>query len=374
MITRHNYEEYFILYLDRELDAVTSREVEAFAAQHPDLQAELDHLLQTRLQPDTDISFDAKDSLLRSTATGEINAGNYEEWFSLYIDNELTPQQRLDVESWIADQPGFAAELQVLQLSRLQPDTSIVFPDKQSLYRTETRVRTLVWRRIAIAASLILAIGTGTWMLVRDEADLQTDGSMAVSGPAIEQSKITQSAGSNGNSGTEQHSTETANAPQPQEPLNTNSGSQVKNIAASDVLYQPSAAATNNTHTGATSIDNAKSGETAVTTNNNAVAVINNVTEPAEDIFIRPAAPETAPLTFSKEIKPIAAVTPVNIQPLDNRIADGYAADEEDAEPAKKNKLRGFFRKVTRTFERTTNIKATDSDDRLLIGGVAIRL
>jgi hypothetical protein len=41
----------------------------------------------------------------------------------------------------------------------------------------------------------------------------------------------------------------------------------------------------------------------------------------------------------------------------------------------KKNKLRGFFRKVTRTFEKRTNIKATDDDDdRLLIAGLAIKL
>ncbi len=372
MITRHNYEEYFILYLDRELDAATSREVEAFAAQHPDLQAELDLLLQTRLQPDMDISFAGKESLLRSATTGEINAGNYEEWFFLYIDNELTPQQRMDVETWVADQPGYAAELQVLQHTRLQPDTSIVFPDKQSLYRTETRVRTIVWRRIAIAASLILAIGTGTWMLIRDEADQPAGWGMATSNPAIEQSKTIQPNSSNVNAGTEQHGTGTENTIQAENPVSTNAADQVKNTDPSTAFYQP--AATTDTHRSTANTDNIKSDETLINTNDNAVIAANNANEAAENIFIRPVAPESTPLTFSKEIKPVAAVTPANIQPLDNRIADGYAANEEDAEPAKKNKLRGFFRKVTRTFERTTNIKATDSDDRLLIGGVAIRL
>ncbi|MFT3676216.1 MAG: hypothetical protein QM781_09985 [Chitinophagaceae bacterium] len=372
MITRHNYEEYFILYLDRELDAATCREVEAFAAQHPDLQAELDLLLQTRLQPDMDISFDGKESLLHSPATGEINAGNYEEWFFLYIDNELTPRQRQEVETWVADQPGYAAELRVLQHTRLQPDTSIVFPDKQSLYRTETRVRAIVWRRIAIAASLILAIGTGTWMLIRDEADQQAGSGMASSNPAIEQSKTTQPNSGTANAGSIQHSTGTENTIQPEGPVNTDSNDPLKHNNSSTGLYQPSVAT--DTHRSAVNADNTKANETPVNTNDNAVIAASNTNETAEDIFIRPVAPESTPLTFSKEIKPVAAVTPANIQPLDNRIADGYAADEEDAEPAKKNKLRGFFRKVTRTFERTTNIKATDSDDRLLIGGVAIRL
>ncbi|MBN8865507.1 MAG: hypothetical protein J0H92_19185 [Sphingobacteriales bacterium] len=372
MITRHNYEEYFILYLDRELDAATSREVEAFAAQHPDLQAELDLLLQTRLQPDMDISFAGKENLLRSGATTEINAGNYEEWFFLYIDNELTPQQRLDVEAWITDKPGYAAELQVLQHTRLQPDTSIVFPDKQSLYRTETRVRAIFWRRIAIAASLIFAIGTGTWMLIRDEADQQNGGSMAVTNPPVEQSKTTRPAGSTENSSSGQSSAGTENTAQPENPINTTIADPAKSTDASTAFYQPSS--TNDIHRNTNNAGKIKPSEDLNNTSEDAVTAAINTNETAEDVFIRPVAPESAPLTFSKEIKPVAAVTPANIQPLDNRIADGNAANEEDAEPAKKNKLRGFFRKVTRTFERTTNIKATDSDDRLLIGGVAIRL
>ena len=48
--------------------------------------------------------------------------------------------------------------------------------------------------------------------------------------------------------------------------------------------------------------------------------------------------------------------------------------DDFPDQPSRKNKLRGFFRKVTRTFEKNTNIKATDEDDRLLVGGLAIRL
>lgn len=373
MITRHNYEEYFILYLDGELDAAASREVEAFAALHPDLQAELNLLLQTRLQPDMDISFDGKESLLRSTVTGEINAGNYEEWFFLYIDNELTTQQRLQVENWLADQPGYAAELQVLLHTRLQPDTSIVFPDKQSLYRTETRVRTIVWRRIAIAASLILAIGTGTWMLVRDENEQQPGRGMAITQPAGEQPRITPQNTGTVNTENVSHTGEQENTLRPEGPANTNSGSENTSTEPANSLYQP-AVTNGNDRTTNNNTDNTKTSDASFNTNNNAVIAANTPNENAEDIFVRPVAPESAPLTFSKEIKSVAAVTPANIQPLDNRIADGDAADEMDAEPAKKNKLRGFFRKVTRTFERTTNIKATDSDDRLLIGGVAIRL
>ena len=54
-INRHNYEEYFILYMDNELGSEDRRQVEAFVQQNPDLKEELDNLLQYKLAPDTDI-------------------------------------------------------------------------------------------------------------------------------------------------------------------------------------------------------------------------------------------------------------------------------------------------------------------------------
>jgi len=50
--------------------------------------------------------------------------------------------------------------------------------------------------------------------------------------------------------------------------------------------------------------------------------------------------------------------------------------DEDVAvnEPENKTKFRGLLRKITRTFEKTTNIKATDEQDRLLVAGLSIRL
>jgi hypothetical protein len=46
---------------------------------------------------------------------------------------------------------------------------------------------------------------------------------------------------------------------------------------------------------------------------------------------------------------------------------------ELDQPDDKKNKSRGFFRKIARTFEKRTDIDPTD-DNKLLVGGLAIRL
>lgn len=367
MITRHNYEEYFLLYLDRELDAATCRQVEAFAAQHPDLKEGLEMLKQTRFEPDTTIGFTGKHSLLKTAEDSPVHAGNYEEWFLLYADNELTAAQKQDVETWVAQHPSYAAELQVLCRVHLEPDLNIVFPDKQSLYRREeTRVRPIIWRRIAVAACLILAIGTGTWMLIRDE-EQANDGGMATNQPA-------QKPDSGKNRFTPKNISGSASAETPEEIIasvdNHGLNQQKSGTDNSSIQETKRNAAIENV------VNNSKTTDETTTAANTSITTGSNTfTEDEAAEFVRPQVPQNTPLTFSKEIKPVAAVTPSNIQPLDNRIANGPMTDEEDAEPAKKSsRLRGFFRKVTRTFEKNTHIKATDSDDRLLIGGVAIRL
>ena len=48
-ITRNNYEEYFLLYADGELNATDKQAVENFLTIHPDLAEELDMLMEAVL-------------------------------------------------------------------------------------------------------------------------------------------------------------------------------------------------------------------------------------------------------------------------------------------------------------------------------------
>ena len=129
-ITRNNYEEYFILYMDNELSSDERRLVETFVQQHPNLKEELDLLLQYKLVPDTDIVFEGKKELMVPVAVGidgstPISITNYEEWLILYMDNELSAEQKLSVEQFIATNPSVEKDFAFLQHIKLQSEEII---------------------------------------------------------------------------------------------------------------------------------------------------------------------------------------------------------------------------------------------------------
>lgn len=64
-----NYEERFVDYMEGQLDAIEMKEVEAFVAQHPELEEDFKLFCSTKLVPDTEVVFTKKESLLKPATT-----------------------------------------------------------------------------------------------------------------------------------------------------------------------------------------------------------------------------------------------------------------------------------------------------------------
>lgn len=155
-INRHNYESFFLLYIDNELCATERKALELFVKDNPDLQKELTMLQQSIVAAD-DITFNFKSQLLKP----EKISVSTEENLLLYIDGELNKKERKVFELALVSDQNVATELGLLQQTKLSPDTSIIFADKQSLYRKEdSRVIPFGWWRLAAAA---VFIGFGIW-------------------------------------------------------------------------------------------------------------------------------------------------------------------------------------------------------------------
>src|SRR5579871_4435413 len=144
MITRETYEEYFLLYIDNELPMQERQAVETFLAENPDLKEEYEALLQCRVHPDQQEVFHDKELLLQQDLLS-------------YIDGELDEAGCREIEQFVGRYPSKAVELQQLLLTVSQPDLSVVFPDKESLYRKERdpKIVYLPWIRAGIAAAVL---------------------------------------------------------------------------------------------------------------------------------------------------------------------------------------------------------------------------
>ncbi len=376
-ITRHNYEEYFILYLDNELSSADRREVELFVQQNPDLKAELDILFQSQLSVDTDMVFNGKESLLK-TESATIRQDNYEERLLSYIDNELTGPEKSRVEQFIADRPLIKKEFEILQKTKLQPE-NIVFGDKSILYRRAEKVRVIAinWRRIAIAASLVLAVGTAAVVLFNSNEEKPADivnverkivpaqQNSTPASPAIkEEIKDTDP--------TELPLAVVTAEPLQSETANTKKPSVVDNPDKSDTrVKEKNSSDVIKTEELAVVPEKKKSNDLPEPVYN--PNVINNIAKENPIAMVEPTT--KTPLTNSKETSPVVAVTPATTGALYTSNTSAETFDPvEDGQNGKKNKLRGFFRKITRTFEKNTNIKATDDEDRLLLAGLAIKI
>lgn len=66
-----------------------------------------------------------------------INRNNYETFFLLYVDGEMSPQEMLEVDAFCQKHPDLADELQLLMDTRLSPEADIAFENKAALLKLE---------------------------------------------------------------------------------------------------------------------------------------------------------------------------------------------------------------------------------------------
>lgn len=171
VINRDNYEAYFVMYVDDELNAMERKAVEQFIEQNPDLEEEMVMLQQSVLKADDHIVFEQKELLFKGPEHTQINEQNCQEYFVLYGDDELTNAEKEKVEQFVYHHPQYQAEFELIQQIKLVPDNALSFPDKSYLYRTEeddNRVIAFPWWRFSAAAIAILVIGTLAWVIVNN--------------------------------------------------------------------------------------------------------------------------------------------------------------------------------------------------------------
>ena len=342
IINRYNYEEYFLLYIDDELNAAEKRAVEEFVDQCPDLKIELEMLQQSVLRPDP-VVFHDKDVLLKNTSSF-INETNYEEYFVLYGDDELSNEQKDSVEEFVYRNPVHRTEFELIQKARLHADTHIVFPDKASLYRTEEddeKVFVIRWWTIAAAAVLFIFLSGLGWYMISEKTPApvvaKKTPSNKVNQPTFTKPREQQESIAQANPATET--------------INTQKRDVAKQDISRSSIKSQQKTVTKQTLRVPENVEKEIEGRN--------IQIASNVTKEKAEVNINKM--ETSgslALQGTKQVidEPVGSAEP-------NPYA--YTASNDQIEilnttVSKKNKLRGLFRKVSRVVEKTTNIETGD--------------
>lgn len=93
----------------------------------------------------------------------KVTINNYEEWMIDYLEGNLSNVERKQLVEFLEFHPELKAELELFEQTKLQPDTTIVFVNKEALKKKESgrviTMRSWVKYSIAVAAVLMVFIG-----------------------------------------------------------------------------------------------------------------------------------------------------------------------------------------------------------------------
>jgi anti-sigma factor RsiW len=379
IINRNNYEEYFILHLDNELNAEQQQALQHFLQQNPDLKAELDLLSGTKLSVDETVVFPDKNLLFAGNLIQEetpVSAQDSE--IIMYLDAELTENDKKAFEQKLALSPVLQQELALFAKTKLNKTAAVVFPDKALLYKEEETKRRIVpmyWLRMGVAAAVLLTLGVGGFKWLNNPVKDTENGGLATV-PVMEHKETT----------TVAPATETTAQ------VNHEGDQPVQTVIAPETGNQQVAntvAYNTNRNTGNTPVTNTALKNPVQTTGmaNNSSGTNNlpsagyknpNVTGTNNTATANIGIPDIKPVDIAIPNNGIVIPSSVknNTQPAfasNNQYALDEVVDVEEPEN-KKNKLRGFLRKVTRNFQKQTSIDMTNGDDQLLVAGFALKM
>ena len=374
-IDRHNYEEFFLLYVDNELCARERNAVDTFVQQNPDLERELRMLQETVINVDPVIFYD-KTSLLKDSGFAEM-----QESLVLYADGELPEGEQAKMASLLVSDKVAIAEWKILQQTKLEPDHNIVFGDKSSLYRTTgARVIAARWWRIA-AAAVLLGFGIWTGVTVYQNK-MSTAGTreLVKNGPAeplqpIPGKSTNPVVNKTGNENGDPEKTTASSAQKNTVPVVAE-----KNVRPEDKIMkqknplQKDNVVLNNDETQVKKqsnnlpkpvnpvLENINRNDR----NNNAVAIVKPKT--SDESYSNITKSDVAINKIEKAVVPVKTMNDINIGAVTNPLAQntGFSNDEVknndrilymDEDNVKRTRIGGLFRKLKRVIERNTNIK-----------------
>ncbi len=155
MITRSNYESFFLDYHEGNLSDALKAEVLAFLDQNPDLREEFEQFAAITLEPEP-VVFSEKSSLLKKPS---VDQHDTEQLIALH-EGDLSLLEAQQLQKRFEQEPALRKESGLIARLRIEPDQSVVFPDHNSLKKGGRVIafRTRVYQSLSIAAAIVILL------------------------------------------------------------------------------------------------------------------------------------------------------------------------------------------------------------------------
>jgi anti-sigma factor RsiW len=154
-ITQDSLDDLLAGAVEGVLDEEERDTLEQLLKADPKVKQNLDLYRKTIITADHSEVFEGKEDMKRLVL---INAENCSQYLSASIDNELNALEQKELDRFLLANPAMQAELELLRKTKLSPDLSVVYENKEELKHGNRKVIAL-WYYAAAAAAVALLMG-----------------------------------------------------------------------------------------------------------------------------------------------------------------------------------------------------------------------
>ena len=156
-INKHNYEVFFLDYIEGKLDDSYLNEFEKFLDENPSLKEELQDFEIIKLKPEK-IKFNKKDNLIKETQSKHFEISNFEYLCVGDLEDDLNEDEKLELQEILDSNSKYKGEYKQLKNTKLLPDLNISYPYKKQLERRDIPFYIKAGTSVAAAAVAIVLL------------------------------------------------------------------------------------------------------------------------------------------------------------------------------------------------------------------------
>ena len=168
-INKHNYEAFFLDYMEGNLSTSQKEELFAFLYEHPELKSELEIDFEDMVLAPSADALEDKDTLKVIGETFSMNSSD--DLMIASIEGELSSSEQIELNT-ILENDVAQVDYKVYQHTILTADLSEQFENKKSLKRNQGKVIPLFLRYASLAAAIIILIA----LYYNPNATIETNG------------------------------------------------------------------------------------------------------------------------------------------------------------------------------------------------------